>query len=128
MTDDTELLRLYVEQRSEGAFSSLVRRHVDMVYSSALRQTGGRHHLAQGVTQMVFSDLARKAATLVSHPVLPAWLHRGCRLSTLDLLRRERRRQNYEAAAGWILLSQPQGKTPSTGARSAPFSTRQSTA
>ncbi len=98
MTDDTELLRLYVEQRSEAAFASLVQRHVDLVYSSALRQTG-RHHRAQEVTQRVFSDLARKAATLVRHPVLPAWLHRACRLSALDLLRRERRREGYEVAA-----------------------------
>lgn len=36
MTVDAALLRLYLEQRSEAAFASLVRRHVDLVYSSAL--------------------------------------------------------------------------------------------
>jgi len=100
MTDDAALLRLYLEQRSDAAFASLVRRHVDLVYSSALRQTGGQHHLAQEVTQMVFTDLARKAASLADHPVLPAWLHRSSRLATLALRRRESRRKGYEAAAG----------------------------
>jgi hypothetical protein len=34
---DRELLREYVERRSEPAFSALARRHVDLVYSAALR-------------------------------------------------------------------------------------------
>src|ERR1700678_920483 len=100
MTDDAELLRRYADDRSEAAFAELVRRHVDLVYSSALRQCRGDHHRAQEVTQMVFADLARKAASLVRHPVLPAWLHRSCHLAALELFRREGRRQRYERAAG----------------------------
>jgi DNA-directed RNA polymerase specialized sigma24 family protein len=76
MTDDTELLLRYASGRSEDAFAELVRRHVDLVYSSALRQTRGDPHRAREVTQMVFIDLARKANSLVRHPILPAWLHR----------------------------------------------------
>jgi RNA polymerase sigma factor (sigma-70 family) len=100
MTDDAELLRRYAGDRSEAAFGELVRRHVDLVYSSALRQCRGDHHRAQEVTQMVFADLARKASSLVRHPVLPAWLHRSGHLAAMGLFRREGRRQRYERAAG----------------------------
>ncbi len=100
MTDDSELLRRYSQERSEGSFAELVRRHVDLVYSAALRQTGGDHHRAREVTQMVFTNLARKASDLVRHPVLPAWLHRSSRLAALELRRKEGRRLRYERAAG----------------------------
>ena len=83
MTDDAELLRRYAEDRSEASFAELVRRHVDLVYSAALRQCRGDHHRAQEVTQMVFADLARKASSISRHPVLPAWLHRSSRLAAL---------------------------------------------
>ncbi len=49
---------------------------------------------------MVFVHLARKASALVSHPVLPAWLHRSCHLAALELHRKDRRRAKYEKAAG----------------------------
>jgi RNA polymerase sigma factor (sigma-70 family) len=99
MTDDAELLRSYAADRSEPAFAELVGRHVDLVYSAALRQMGGDHHRAQEVTQMVFIDLARKAAALHRHPVLAAWLHRSTYYGAAALRRREGRRQKYERAA-----------------------------
>ena len=34
---DSQLLCAYAERRSEAAFAELVRRHVDLVYSAALR-------------------------------------------------------------------------------------------
>ena len=67
---DSELLRRYTEEKSEAAFAELVRRHLDLVYSVALRQVGGDAHLAQDVAQTVFTALARKAASLVERPVL----------------------------------------------------------
>jgi hypothetical protein len=33
--EDCELLREYVERRSENAFAELVKRHVDLVYATA---------------------------------------------------------------------------------------------
>jgi RNA polymerase sigma factor (sigma-70 family) len=111
MTDDAELLCRYADNRSEAAFAELVARHVDLVYSAALRQGRGDHHRAQEVTQMVFTDLARKAAALVRHPVLPAWLHRSSHLATLDLLRRDGRRHRYERAAGAeAAITAPEGE------------------
>jgi RNA polymerase sigma factor (sigma-70 family) len=94
--EDAELLQRYAAERSEAAFAEIVRRHVDLVYSAALRQMRGDHHRAQEVTQMVFVSLARKAAALVRHPVLPAWLFRSTGLAALDLQRREARRKVHE--------------------------------
>ncbi len=36
---DGELLRRYAQDHSETAFEELVRRHINLVYSAALRQT-----------------------------------------------------------------------------------------
>ena len=41
MLDDVELLRRYAHQQDESAFSALVARHVNLVYSAARRQSGG---------------------------------------------------------------------------------------
>jgi hypothetical protein len=38
---DTELFRRYADTGAEDAFAELVRRHVDGVYSAALRRVGG---------------------------------------------------------------------------------------
>ena len=60
---DWQLLRDYAETHSEVAFAELVRRHADLVYSAALRQTRDPN-LAEEVTQSVFLSLARKDAAL----------------------------------------------------------------
>ena len=38
MQADAQLLRDYAEAKSQDAFTELVRRHLDLVYSAALRQ------------------------------------------------------------------------------------------
>ena len=75
MNNDAKLLRAYAGDSSEGAFTELVKRHVGLVYSVALRRLGRDSHLAEDVTQMVFSDLARKAKSLLSRPTLSGWLY-----------------------------------------------------
>src|SRR6266568_3499582 len=60
MTDDAQLLRRYTEEGAEPAFGELVSRHIDLVFSAALRVAGGDRHLAQDVTQTVFADLAAR--------------------------------------------------------------------
>src|SRR4051812_11631616 len=96
MTEDAELLRRYAQERSQGAFAELVRRRVNLVYSVALRQVGGDAHLAQDVTQKVFADLARKAATLHQRPVLTGWFFRSAQFAAADVVRSERRRRVRE--------------------------------
>jgi len=95
---DAELLSEYAAKQSEAAFSEIVRRYADAVYSSALRQAGNDAH-ARDVAQTVFVDLARKAASLNANTLLIGWLHRGARLAALELLRKEHRRQNRERQA-----------------------------
>jgi len=58
--DDMELLQEYASRGSEEAFATLVSRHINMVYSVALRHVGNAHN-AQEVTQAVFIVFARKA-------------------------------------------------------------------
>jgi RNA polymerase sigma factor (sigma-70 family) len=99
MNDDTQLLHRYAETRSEDAFAELVRRHVNLVHSAALRQVNGDAYLAQDVTQLVFTDLARKAATVAEYRVLAGWLFTSTRYAAAKLVRGEQRRRTREAEA-----------------------------
>jgi RNA polymerase sigma factor (sigma-70 family) len=99
MLDDQQLLRRYAADGSEAAFAELVASRVNLVYSAALRRVGGDAHLAQDVTQLVFTDLARKAHSLRDGVVLAGWLHRATRFAAAQLLRTERRRQAREQEA-----------------------------
>ncbi|MCX6954229.1 MAG: sigma-70 family RNA polymerase sigma factor, partial [Verrucomicrobia bacterium] len=97
--DDTELLRRYAATGQEGDFAEVVRRRVNFVYSAALRQVNGDVHLAQDVTQLVFTDLARKASTVAGYRVLAGWLFTSTRFAAAKLVRGERRRHAREAEA-----------------------------
>lgn len=99
MLDDATLLRDYSENRSEQAFAELVRRHTNLVYSAALRRTGGDVHRAQEIVQFVFNELARKPGPVARHPVLAGWLHTATRNAAINAARAERRRQIYEQQA-----------------------------
>jgi RNA polymerase sigma factor (sigma-70 family) len=96
MTNDGDLLRLYAESGSEDAFSELVRRHLDLVYSAALRQVNGDAHLAQDVAQTVFRDLARKAASVASRQTLTGWLYTSTYFAANNAVRTEQRRHTRE--------------------------------
>jgi len=95
---DQQLLREYAEQRSESAFSELVRRNVDFVFSAALRMVRDTH-LAEDVTQGVFTALARNADQLVARPVLCAWLHRTTQNIAAQTVRSDVRRRAREQEA-----------------------------
>src|ERR1017187_872714 len=96
MTPDCELLRRFSETNSEDAFAELVRRHLDLVYSAALRQVNGDAHLAQDVAQAVFTDLARKAGSLVRRETLTGWLYTSAHFAAAKAVRAENRRRDRE--------------------------------
>jgi RNA polymerase sigma factor (sigma-70 family) len=96
--DDIALLRQYTEQNSEKAFAALVTRHIDKVYSVALRHTGNPHQ-AEEITQAVFVILARKSSHLSKHVILEGWLYETARLTAVTLLRSEIRRARREQEA-----------------------------
>jgi RNA polymerase sigma factor (sigma-70 family) len=96
--NDLELLERYSKEGSEEAFSELVHRHVDLVYSAALRQVRSPE-LAQEVAQSVFTDLSRSLGRMKPDTVLTAWLYQVTRRTAVDVVRRESRRQLREQVA-----------------------------
>jgi RNA polymerase sigma factor (sigma-70 family) len=99
MLTDPELLRRYAVEKSDAAFEELVRRHISLVYAVARRQVGGDTHLAEDVTQQVFTALARKATMLSDRATLSGWLYRSAHFAASDAVRAERRRRVREQEA-----------------------------
>src|SRR5438046_9282919 len=93
--NDSVLLKEYVEHGSEEAFATLVARHVNKVYSIALRHTRNPHH-AEEITQAVFVILARKSRQLGRRVILSGWLCRTARLASVTFIRSEIRRARRE--------------------------------
>ena len=95
---DLVLLTRYTRDRAEDAFAEIVRRHVDLVHSAALRQVRSPQ-LAEEVAQSAFADLARNAYRLAPDTILTAWLYQVTRRTAIDVVRREARRQLREHIA-----------------------------
>src|SRR5690348_11562707 len=95
---DMELVGEYARCGSEQAFSALVDRHINLVYSVALRRVGNPHQ-AQEICQAVFVLLARKAGKLSANTVLPGWLYETARLTAANYWRAEYRRHRREQEA-----------------------------
>ncbi len=73
---DHALLEEFQSTRSEAAFTLLVKRHLPLVFHTALRRVGSRA-LAEEAAQATFCRLAAKIAAVVRHPErLKAWLSR----------------------------------------------------
>jgi RNA polymerase sigma factor (sigma-70 family) len=96
--DDMTLLREYARHNSEEAFAALVSRHINLVYSVALRQVRDPH-LAEEITQVVFIILVRKADSLGPQTILPGWLCRTARYASANALTIQRRRRCREQEA-----------------------------
>jgi len=106
--DDQALLCEYLDRGSEDAFATLVSRHVNKVYSVALRHTGNPHH-AEEITQAVFVIFARKADRLRPPVVLSGWLYHAARLTSVTFVRGEIRRTRREQEAHMQMLSNDDG-------------------
>src|SRR5512137_2066779 len=99
MSNDTELLRRYVEERAESPFTELVQEHLNLVYSAALREVNGDGALAEDVSQAVFTELARKAPRLLGHPSLAGWLYTTVRRMAANWRRADQHRLRREEEA-----------------------------
>ena len=107
MTNDADLLGEFARdpatRSGQDAFTELVNRHLNLVYSAAMRQVRSPQ-LAEEVSQSVFTQLARHAATLKPGTVLAAWLHRVTCHAAIDAVRRESRRLAHEQIASEMSL------------------------
>jgi RNA polymerase sigma factor (sigma-70 family) len=95
---DFQLLREFTRPGSQAAFAEVVRRHLDLVYATALRKvqdTGGAEEIAQNV----FTILARKAWQFGPDDSLPAWLYKTTLLEAREWWRGELRRRRREQTA-----------------------------
>src|SRR6266853_1743840 len=95
---DFELLQRFTRHGEQSAFADLVRRHLDLVFGTALRKVEDPG-AAQEVAQNVFTVLARKAWRFAPDDSLPAWLHRTALLESKSWLRGELRRRRREQTA-----------------------------
>jgi RNA polymerase sigma factor (sigma-70 family) len=95
---DFEWLQQFARAGDQNSFRDLVRRHVDLVFGTAMRKVadaGG----AQEISQNVFTALARKTWRFAPDDSLPAWLHKATLLESQAWLRGELRRRRREEAA-----------------------------
>ena len=109
MTDDGRLLEQWTRQKSQAAFSALVTRHLDFVYSVCLREMGDPTQ-ADDVTQVVFLLLARKAPSLGPNTRLTGWLFLTARFACKNARRRDASRRRREQRVGEQMLSEAPGQ------------------
>jgi RNA polymerase sigma factor (sigma-70 family) len=99
---DAQLLREYVQNGDEAAFTELVGRHTNLVYSAAARQVESPD-MAADIAHRVFIGLVRGAKPLIPKLAetasLAGWLCRSARNLALNLRRDEFRRHFRERQA-----------------------------
>src|SRR5882672_6302454 len=81
---DVELIARYTRHHAEDAFTEIVRRHLDLVHSAALRQVRSPQ-LAEEVAQSTFINLARDAHRLTPDTILTSWLYQVTRREAIDV-------------------------------------------
>src|SRR6266853_234690 len=106
---DFELLQRFTRQGEQSAFADVVRRHLGLVFATALRKVEDPE-AAQEVAQNVFAALARKASRFACDDSLPAWLHKAALLESKHWLRGElgRRRREQTAAEMGTTMHTPE--------------------
>jgi RNA polymerase sigma factor (sigma-70 family) len=104
--EDWRLLQQYARDGSESAFTELVNRQMDLVYSTALRRLKDPQ-AAQDVSQSVFSLLAQKAHQLRSDTAFVSWLYRTTCYKAAKYWRAECRRKKREDAVAYMQGTEP---------------------
>jgi len=105
---DRSLIAKFNACRSEAAFAALVRQHVNLVFTTALRQVGDAC-AAEEIAQNVFVALAQSAGKLGSHPTIAGWLHQTALNKSREWLRSELRRRQREQVAVNLELARAEG-------------------
>ena len=93
-----ELMQEYADRNWQPAFAELVHRHINLVYSVALRYVANPQD-AEDATQAVFVILAQKAASLRQRRTLTGWLYETTRFTAARLVRTRARRHAREQEA-----------------------------
>src|SRR6266446_5998040 len=112
MDTDNQLLARYADHGSDRAFQDLVERHINLVHSAALRESGGDASLAEDISQAVFTELARRATELVCHPAIAGWLYTCVRRMTANVRRADDRRHRREKEA--VTMNELLGPDPAS--------------
>ena len=119
MKGSCKLWQEFATRKTEDAFRGVVTHYLDFVYAVSLRRVNGDSHLAQDITQIVFSDLARKAHSLPSDLFLRGWLHRHtCFVSGKTIRANHRRRRREQIAAQ---MNESKSETETSWSRVAPL-------
>lgn len=94
MRSDRELLQEYISAGCERAFTLLVKRHLNLVYSVALRHCHD-HRTAEEVTSNVFLTLVKKARSLKGDVTLTGWLFNSAKYIAGNARGFEERRREW---------------------------------
>lgn len=101
---DHQLLDHFLKTGDQEPFTELVRRHLGLVHSAAIRITK-QASLAEEASQIVFTKLARLRSPMQTGLSLVTWLHRTTRSTAIDLVRAEVRRRNREQIAASLAMN-----------------------
>jgi len=93
--DDWTCLKQYTETRNEEAFAALLKRHLPLVYATALRICQ-EPNAAEDVAQLVFILLGRKASSLKPSGALASWLYQTTVFKARKYREKEERRHRLE--------------------------------
>jgi RNA polymerase sigma factor (sigma-70 family) len=97
-TRNFELLREFVRRNDQQAFAAVVRRHLNLVYATALRKVEDEG-AAEEISQNVFIALGRKAWRFSAGDSVAAWLYRTSHAEATQWVRSELRRRRREQTA-----------------------------